>query len=123
EPTQPTVRIKATQPIAEETSEPLRRLPLRGLFTISRDWLTNEALPVFVFYSGTATSDDFPRPPQPVTIPAAAFSTTIRTLPNNDHLPEGIETAVAHIPRCPPDPDPTGENPCPASSVDHTHDR
>ena len=44
DPPPPMVRIDATSPIAEETSEPLRRVPLTGVFTISRTGPTNDAL-------------------------------------------------------------------------------
>jgi hypothetical protein len=75
----PLVRIEATSPIAEETSEPLRRTPLVGVFTISRTGPTNEPLSVFVYYSGMATPGvDYQQPPATVTIPAGAASTEIR---------------------------------------------
>jgi len=102
----PLVRIEATSPIAEETSEPLRRVPLTGIFRISRTGPTNEPLSVFVYYSGMATPGvDYPQPPSMVTIPAGAASTEVQIRPfefHPDHVTEGIETVVATISDCPP---------------------
>jgi len=101
-PPQTVVSIEATQRIAEESSQPLRRLPLVGEFTISRNGPTNEPLPVFVLYSGTATpGEDYPHPPLLVTIPAGAYSSSFQIVPNDDHISEGIETLVATISNCP----------------------
>src|SRR5439155_3357618 len=96
------VSIEATQRIAEESSQPLRRLPLVGEFRISRNGPTNEPLSVFVLYSGTATpGEDYPHPPLLVTIPAGAYSSSFQIVPNDDHISEGIETLVATISNCP----------------------
>jgi hypothetical protein len=104
---QPVLRIEATQPIAEETSAPLRRLALRGQFTISRTGPTNEPQPVFVHYSGTASPGaDYPAQPFLVRIPAGAVSLEIEIVPVDDGVPEGIETLVATLSNCPPDTDP-----------------
>ncbi|MCI0748577.1 MAG: Ig-like domain-containing protein, partial [Verrucomicrobia subdivision 3 bacterium] len=103
DPPPPLVRIDATSPIAEETSVPFRRLPLVGVFTISRTGPTNEPAPVFVQYSGMATPGvDYPEQPSMVTIPPGAVSTQIRIQATPDQVPEGIETVVATISQCPP---------------------
>ncbi len=109
----PVVKIEATRPIAEESSYPLRRLPLRGEFTISRTGPTKEALSVFVLYSGLATPGvDYPAQPFFVTIPAGADSTTIEIVPAIDDLNEGIETVVATLSHCPPETNPPLGIPC-----------
>ena len=113
EPPGPVVHIEATQRIAEETSFPLRRLPLRGEFTISRTGPTNEPLSVFVHYSGTATPGaDYPRVPWLVEIPAGVSSTRIEIVPEVDEIPEGIETLTAMLSHCPPLTDPPLGAPC-----------
>jgi len=99
----PLVRIEATSPIAEETSEPLRRVPLTGVFRISRTGPTNEPLSVFVYYSGMATPGvDYQQPSASVTIPAGAASVEIRIQAVPDQVSEGIETVIATISDCPP---------------------
>jgi hypothetical protein len=101
------VSIEATQRIAEESSEPFRRLNLVGEFTISRIGPTNNSASVFVRYSGTATPDlDYPSLPGLVTIPSGSVSTEIRVEAINDHLPEGIETLEATLSHCGPGTDP-----------------
>lgn len=113
------VSIKATRPIAEESSFPLRRLPLRGEFTISREGSTNTSQNVFVHYAGSAVpGEDFPRQPFLVTIPAGAVSTSIEIVPNPDSILEGIETVVATISNCPPETDPPLGIPCYAFPID-----
>jgi hypothetical protein len=113
EPPMPVVSIEATQPIAEESSMPFRRMNLIGVFTISRTGPTNHSLPVFVHYSGTATPGvDYPHLPFFVSIPAGASSTKIEVVPDNDGVPEGIETVVATLSHCPPDTDPPMGMPC-----------
>jgi len=107
------VRIEATQPIAEETSEPLRRIPFVGEFTISRTGPPDQPLSVFVHYSGLATPGvDYPFLPWLVTIPAGAASTTIRVKPIPDGVSEGIETLVTALSHCPPETDPPLGMPC-----------
>lgn len=107
------VSIKATRSIAEETSSPLKRITLRGEFTVSRDGATNEPQSVYVLYSGTATPGaDFPQPPFRVTIPAGAVSTTIDIVPAVDNQPEGIERVVATLSNCPPRTQPPMGIPC-----------
>jgi hypothetical protein len=113
EPPPTVVSIEATQPIAEETSAPLRRMNLVGVFTISRTGPTNHSLPVFVHYSGTATPGvDYPYLPWFVTIPAGASSTEIRVEAIPDSAPEGIETLVATLSHCPPETEPPLGMPC-----------
>jgi hypothetical protein len=107
------VRIEATQNIAEESSYPYRRLPLRGEFTISRTGPTSNALPVFVHYSGSATpGDDYPAEPFLAVIPEGAASVRIEIVPVDDGIREGIETVVAAISHCPPETDPPLGVPC-----------
>src|SRR5439155_11884915 len=92
------VSIAATGRIAEEDSSPLDRLPLAGVFTISRTGPTNASLPVFVQYSGIATAGmDYPLLPWLVEIPAGARATEIRVVPTPDQTAEGIETLVAMV--------------------------
>ena len=100
----PGVRIEATQPIAEESSAPYRRLPLRGIFTVSRTGPASSALSVFVHYSGSATSGtDYPAQPFLLTIPAGEVSAQIEIVPINDGIWEGIESVVATLSQCPPE--------------------
>ncbi len=105
ESTVPVVGIEATQRIAEESSEPFRRLNLVGEFTLLRTGPTNESLTAYVHYSGTAMQGvDYAPLPWVVTIPAGARSTVIRVEAIPDQLPEGIETLVATVSNCPPPP-------------------
>ncbi|HKS36830.1 MAG TPA: Ig-like domain-containing protein [Verrucomicrobiae bacterium] len=107
QPTQPVVGITATQRIAEESSEPFRRMNLIGEFTISRTGPTNQSLSLFVQYSGMATPGvDYPPLPRLATIPAGASSTVIRVEAINEHVSEGIETLVATLAHCGPGIDP-----------------
>ena len=121
----PIVRIEATSPIAEETSAPLRRLAMRGEFTISRDGSTSNALSVFVHYSGTATPGaDYPALPFLITIPAGAASLSLEVVPIEDKLGEGLETVVAQLSHCPPDTDPAlGIRCVDGFDIDPAHDR
>lgn len=115
------VRIDATSPIAEETSVPFRRLPLVGVFTVSRTGPTNVPTSVWVHYSGMATPGvDYSQPPIAVTIPAGATSTEIRIEAINDHTAEGIETVIATVSDCPPLPIAA---PCFFVPIDRAHDR
>jgi hypothetical protein len=107
------IGIEATQPIAEESSYPLRRLPLRGQFTISRSGPTNNSLPLYVHYSGTATPGvDYPHPSWFVTIPAGSTTIRIEIVPDDDGVTESIETVTAALSDCPPDTDPPLGMPC-----------
>jgi hypothetical protein len=119
------VRIEATGRIAEESSEPFRRLNLVGEFTISHTGPTNEPVSVFVQYSGSATPGvDYPYLPWTATIPAGSRSTEIRVVPDNDRIPEGIETLVATLSDCPPDTDPPLLGmPCFVIPIDRAHER
>lgn len=120
DPTLPTVRVEATQPIAEEDSLPFDRFPLVGEFTLARTGPTDAPLPVFVALSGTATADvDYPTVPWIVSIPAGAATVAIRIVPTTDNQPEGLETVVARISNCPPDP--RMAMPCYGFEVDPAH--
>jgi hypothetical protein len=97
------VSIEATHPIAEEDSLPFDRLPLVGVFRISRTGPTNDSVPVWIQYTGSASAgEDYPVLPSVVTIPAGTASTQIRVEPIADGMPEGIESLVAAISACPP---------------------
>jgi Calx-beta domain/Bacterial Ig domain len=99
------VGIETISPISEESSEPFRRLPLRGAMRISRNGPGSDSLNVFVNYSGTAVSGvDYESLPFLVTIPAGSNSTVLPINPIIDNIPEGIETVVATISSCPPPP-------------------
>lgn len=122
EPPVTVVSIEATDVIAEETSWPLRRLPLRGLFTISRKGPVATPLPVYVQYSGTATSgEDYPMLPWLLTIPAGAAEVQLRIEPTIDTVPEPIETLVATISNCPPPTDPPMGPPCYNFEINPAH--
>ncbi len=121
-PVEPVVSIAATSPIAEESSSPLRRLALRGQFTITRTGSTEQALPVFVHYSGSAAPGfDYPFLPWVVTIPAGTNSLEIEVVPNADDLPEPIETLEATLSECPPLTDPPIGIPCFFINIDPAH--
>lgn len=110
---EPVVTIEATSRIAEETSNPLRRLPLRGEFTIRRTGSLALPLSVFVHYSGSAVPGvDFPPLPFLVTLPSGESSATLEVVPKLDDVPEGLETLVATLSQCPPDTDPPMGIPC-----------
>jgi hypothetical protein len=99
------VSIEATGRIAEESSQPFRRMNLIGEFTISRQGPTNHSLGVYVAYSGSATYGvDYPNLPALVSIPAGATSTTLRVEAKPDSMAEPIETLVARVSNCPLDP-------------------
>jgi hypothetical protein len=101
------VSIEASQPIAEETSFPLRRLAFRGELTISRTGPTDGPLPVFLHVGGLATPGaDYPVLPKLVTIPVGAASVRLEVVPHDDQIPEGIETLVATLSECPQPGDP-----------------
>lgn len=111
--TRTVVSIEATSPIAEESSYPYRRLAFVGAFTISRTGPTNDALPVFVSWGGSATAGvDYPNLPWMVSIPAGARSVGVRVEAKPDDAPEPIETVVATIGNCPPDREPRLLVPC-----------
>lgn len=61
EPVLPVVRIDATEPVAEETSAPLRRLALHGGFTVTRTGSTAEPLSLFVPPSSSPATSRTPR--------------------------------------------------------------
>jgi hypothetical protein len=117
----PVLSIAATQNIAEEDSVPFDRLALTGLFTISRTGPTNDSLPVYVLYSGTATSgEDYPHLPWLVSIPAGSTSATIRVEAIADSVREGLETVVATLSKCPP---PWSLAPCVDVEIDPARER
>jgi hypothetical protein len=102
--TRTVVSIDATRRIAEESSQPFRRMNLIGEFSISRRGPTNNALSVYIAYTGSATYGvDYPNLPILVSIPAGATSTTVRVEAKLDSLPEPIETLMATLSNCPPD--------------------
>ena len=106
-PLVPTVSIEATSPIAEESSYPYRRLAFRGRFTISRTGSTDQAMPVFVLYSGSATPGvDYPFLPWLVSIPAGTNRVEIEVVPKADDVAEPIEIVEATLSECPPLTDP-----------------
>jgi len=111
--TRATVRIDATGRIAEENSNPLRRLRQVGEFTISRQGPTETGLGVFVAYSGSATYGvDYGNLPTMVMIPPGAISAVIRVEAKDDGISEPIETLVATISNCSPNRDPAALLPC-----------
>jgi hypothetical protein len=121
-PPSPIVSIEATGPIAEESSYPYRRLPLRGRFTITRTGLTDHALSVFVHYGGTATVNvDYPALPWLVSIPAGTNRVELEVVPNIDDKTEPIETVVAELSECPPLTEPALGIPCYAVNIDPAH--
>jgi len=116
------VSIETTSPIAEESSFPLRRLPLIGEFKISRSeaWLV--PLSVFVHISGSAKNgEDYESLPWLVTIPARERSTILQVKAKPDNLPEGEETVVARLSDCPPETKPPLGIPCFAADIDPNH--
>jgi len=118
-PPSPIVSIEATSPIAEESSHPYRRLPLRGRFTISRIGPTNNETHVFVLYGGTAKPGvDYPFLPWIATIPAGTDRAEVEVIPDPDALPEPIETVVATLSECPPLTDPPIGMPCYGANID-----
>lgn len=117
-----TVRIDATSRIAEETSAPLRRLALRGRFTISRTGPVDNAQPIFVHYSGSATPGvDYPPLPWLVTIPAGSNSVDIVIEPKPDEVTEPIEIIEATLSECPPLTNPPMGIPCYMANIDPAH--
>jgi len=120
----PTVSIEATSPIAEETSAPLRRLRWLGRFVISRTGPTNQSLPVFVRYGGTAIpGTDYQPLPMRVTIPAGAPSVELVVDPIQDDLEEPFEVVEASLANCPPDTDPPLGAPCFLFYIEPAHER
>jgi hypothetical protein len=115
----PVVSIEATGPIAEESSAPLRRLALRGRFTITRTGATSNAVHVFVLVSGTATPGaDYPFLPWLVTIPPETNRIELEVTPNPDDLAEPIEIVEATLSECPPLTDPPLGVPCYGANID-----
>lgn len=118
----PTVRIEATGRIAEETSAPLRRLALRGRFTISRTGPLENPLSIFVHYGGTATAGvDYPALPWLVSIPAGTNSVDIEIVPTLDDVAEPIEYIDARLSECPPLTTPPLGVPCYQANIDPAH--
>ena len=116
------VSIEATSPIAEESSNPLRRMALRGRLTISRTGPTEHELPIFVVYGGTARPGvDYPALPWRVTIPAGTNRIEIEVVPNADGVSEPIETLEATLSECPPATDLPLGVPCSGANVDPAH--
>ena len=123
-PPNPIVSIEATDPIAEESSHPLRRIAFRGRFTISRTGPTDNPLSVFVLYSGTATPGvDYPRLPWLVSIPAGTNKVELEVVPIPDDLPEPLETVEAELSECPPLTDPPMGIPCYLVNIDPAKSR
>jgi hypothetical protein len=116
----PVVSIETISRVSEESSFPLRRLPLAGVFRVSRTGPVTNSLPVYVTSSGSAVSGLDYRPlPFLVTIPEGTNSVLFAVDPVVDDLIEGLETVVAKISNCPPPPlDP----PCYNFTIDPTHD-
>ena len=115
--------IETTQPVAEESSYPFKRLPAVGEFKISRTAPTNNSLTLFLLLSGTAVNgEDYQELPWMVTIPAGATSITLQVKAKPDNLPEGEETVIAKISDCPPVTHPPLGIPCFAYPVDPAHD-
>lgn len=118
-PPNPVVSIEATDPIAEESSYPYRRIAFRGRFTISRTGSMDQPTHVFVLTGGTATPEvDYPRLPWLVTIPAGTNRIDLEVVPNPDNLPEPIETVDATLSECPPLTDPPLGMPCYGANID-----
>jgi len=118
-PNDPVVSIEATSPIAEESSDPYRRLALRGRFTITRTGSMSNALPVFVHYSGTTTPGvDYPFLPWLVAIPAGSNRIDIEVVPTPDDQAEPLETVEATLSGCPPLTDPPMGIPCHLVNID-----
>lgn len=118
-PPSPIVSIEASSPIAEESSYPYRRLPLRGRFTLSRTGPTEHETRVFVLYGGTAKPGvDYPFLPWLATIPAGTNRIDIDVVPNQDDVPEPIETVTATLSECPPDTNPPLGMPCYGANID-----
>lgn len=116
------VRIETTQPVAEESSNPFRRLALRGRFTISRTGPTNSSLSAFVLYSGSARAGhDYEALPWLVTIPAGATSIALDVVALPDDLAEPIEIVEAELSECPPLTNPPLGIPCWQLNIDPAH--
>ena len=121
---EPEVSIEATDAIAEESSYPYRRLPLRGRFTISRTGPTSNSLPVFVHYGGRATPGaDYAPLPWLVTIPAGTNKVELEVVPEVDNLPEPLETVEATLSDCPPQTNPPLGIPCFLTHINPTKSR
>jgi hypothetical protein len=105
QPPRPIVRIETVAPVAEESSYPYKRMPLIGQLKISRTGPVIGPLSVFVRWSGMAQpGKDYEAPPFLVTIPEGADSTLVPVQAIPDDLPEGLETVLATLSNCPPDP-------------------
>lgn len=108
-----TVSIEATSPIAEETSAPLRRMPLVGVFKILRTGSTDHPLMVYLDVGGTAIPGrDYASLPIFVTIPRGESFAEVPVSPRLDELAEPIETVTAKLSHCPPNTNPPLGIPC-----------
>jgi hypothetical protein len=118
-PRLPVVRLETVSRVSEESSAPFRRLPLVGVFRISRIGPISNSLPVYVACTGTAIPGDDYRPlPFLATIPEGTNSILLPVQVVVDHLTEGLETVVATISNCPP---PGFDPPCLDFSIDPAH--
>jgi len=113
------VSIETTFPVAEETSQPFRRINFTGRFTVSRTGPTNHSLSVFVHYGGSAVSgQDYEALPWLVTIPAGSRSIELNVVAIADNVAEPIETVEAQLSQCPPDTHPPLGVPCRQVAID-----
>ena len=81
-----------------ETTEPSPNVRVRpGEFTLQRAGSTNQALLVFVSFSGTATWGQDYEAPRYVSIPAGVREATILVAPADDLFPEDDETVIATL--------------------------
>ena len=98
--------IVATQRIAEEDSAPtMRPSRLNGEFTVSRTGSTVNAQPFYLAISGTAVAGkDYTTLPFYLTIPAGSASVKIPVEAIRDEIGEPLETVVAELSHCPPEP-------------------
>ncbi len=114
--------LVATQRIAEEDSAPtMRPSRFNGEFTISRTGSTVNAQPFYLAVSGTAISGrDYKALPFSLSIPAGAASITVPVEAIPDEISEPLETVVAELSHCPPEP---LLPPCIDFAIDPAHSR
>src|SRR6266516_408831 len=97
----PEVYILATAPDTIEPSPDTRVSP--GAFTITRLGNTNEALLLFLEFTGTATlGQDYEKLSQFQTMPAGATKLAVLVQPLDDLAVEGDETVIATLSTNPP---------------------